>query len=111
MSLHIMWTPYDMIRHIPPVSLYHGCINFMDHFEAYMPDRVARQFGRIQCVPQEPITFNRSRSYLRWRPNSYKKVYGWSDAIWNQLQYHNVGLGNLGELALQAHHSTPDYDE
>ena len=36
-------------------SLYHGCLSCMKISEPYMPDRVARQFGRVQKIPRPVI--------------------------------------------------------
>ena len=36
-------------------STYRGTIRFHDIYEPYMPDRVARQFARVQSRPLDPI--------------------------------------------------------
>ena len=36
-------------------STYRGTIRFLDIVEPYMPDRVVRQFGRVQSRPLDPI--------------------------------------------------------
>ncbi len=37
------------------LSRYRGTIEFLGVVEPYMPDRCARQFGRVQEIPVEPI--------------------------------------------------------
>ncbi|GAA0170125.1 hypothetical protein LIER_40892 [Lithospermum erythrorhizon] len=45
-TLDVRWTPYGLVKD-DSVSYYHGCIRFLEFNEAYMPDRVTQQFGRI----------------------------------------------------------------
>ncbi len=37
------------------LSRYRGTIRWQGEWEAYMPDRLARQFGRVQGIPDDPI--------------------------------------------------------
>lgn len=48
----VLWTPYGIpAEQIGRVCLYHGCIRFIHFNEAYMPERVTRQFGIVQGIP------------------------------------------------------------
>ncbi|XP_012857562.1 PREDICTED: serine/threonine-protein phosphatase 7 long form homolog [Erythranthe guttata] len=50
----VLWSPYTAIRDrfpMPDSAWFSGMICCMDHFEAYHPDRVLRQFNRVQIIP------------------------------------------------------------
>ncbi|XP_012838655.1 PREDICTED: serine/threonine-protein phosphatase 7 long form homolog [Erythranthe guttata] len=50
----VLWSPYTAIRDrfpMPDSAWFSGMICCMDHFEAYHPDRVMRQFNRVQIIP------------------------------------------------------------
>ncbi|GAA0142124.1 hypothetical protein LIER_35521 [Lithospermum erythrorhizon] len=81
---HVTWTPYGAPPEIPVLSLYHGCLRFMDCLEAYMPYKVTRQFGRVQGIPRRAISLSHGTS-LAAKANSYKKVYGHADDYWEQM--------------------------
>lgn len=108
-SSHVNWTPFGRPSLIPPASLFHGCLTFMDYAEGYMPKRVARQFGRVQRVPPTPIDFDHHRSNLGAKARGYKKVYGSAVAYWNEMQNHNYPLHHLGLEAVVPDSTTPDY--
>ncbi|XP_012828838.1 PREDICTED: serine/threonine-protein phosphatase 7 long form homolog [Erythranthe guttata] len=49
----IDWMPYGPhVHRRVPRTLYYGCIQFMEIVEPYLPDRVLRQFGFRQTIPQ-----------------------------------------------------------
>ncbi|GAA0141360.1 hypothetical protein LIER_44054 [Lithospermum erythrorhizon] len=80
----VTWTPYVAPTEIPVVLLYHGCLLFTECLEAYMPDRVTRQFGRVQGIPKRAISLGHGMR-LAGKANSYKKVYGHVDEYWEQM--------------------------
>jgi len=50
--------PYGEHRQARPfkqVSLYSGWLRFGDHMVRYLPERVLRQFGRVQTIPRHPV--------------------------------------------------------
>ena len=60
----VKWWPYETIQrgfqgHLA-VSMYKGLIRCGKIIEPYHPDRVVRQFGRMQLVPEPPIVPNKS---------------------------------------------------
>ncbi|GAA0186764.1 hypothetical protein LIER_34052 [Lithospermum erythrorhizon] len=93
-----MWTPYGALGDIPPASLFHGCLRLMDYVEAYMPDRVTRQFGRVHGIPRRAINMGR-KTRLAANGKSYKKKYGHSDEYWEQIAQHTYTFRDLGREA------------
>ena len=51
------------------LSRYRGTIRWQGKIESYMPDRVARQFGRVQGIPLDPI----APTFAQRPYNLYKK--------------------------------------
>ena len=78
--------------------------------EAYMPDRVARQFGRVQGIPSATIPTLRDTS-LSGNLRLYKKLYSDYDACWEHMVQHNYAPKDLGPHAHVAHSTTADYME
>ncbi|GAA0166172.1 hypothetical protein LIER_21391 [Lithospermum erythrorhizon] len=107
-SDEILWTPFGPPCTIPPSSLYHGCIRFMGFNEAYMPDRVSRQFGRVQCIPR-PIIELGEGTKLAATARSYKKVYGNTDVNWMNLAQHCFAPIDMGAPAEMANLTVPEY--
>ena len=93
---------------IPLASYYHGCLRFLDKNEAYMPDRVARQFGRVQGIPSNVIPMEAS-SKLHYNARAYKKVYPNSDYMFTQFQIHSYDPDQIGIEARISHMSSLDY--
>ncbi|XP_028101835.1 protein MAIN-LIKE 1-like [Camellia sinensis] len=55
----IEWDPYRLCRTHHPlhvVAYYTGCLKCFDIVELYHPNRVLRQFGRVQTIPPEPLS-------------------------------------------------------
>ncbi|XP_028101444.1 protein MAIN-LIKE 1-like [Camellia sinensis] len=58
----VIWDPYHSCRDrhpCNPVMFYHGCLKCLDVVESYHPDRVLRQFGRVQTIPDAPLAPSR----------------------------------------------------
>ncbi|KAL7242873.1 hypothetical protein ACSBR1_015304 [Camellia fascicularis] len=54
----VIWDPYHDKRIEHPFSdvvYYSGCLKCMHIVEPYHPDRVLRQFGRVQIIPSPPL--------------------------------------------------------
>lgn len=54
----IIWTPYDDHRDVQPfddIALFRGWLRCSQILCAYLPDRVFRQFGALQTVPDAPL--------------------------------------------------------
>ncbi|XP_028072408.1 protein MAIN-LIKE 2-like [Camellia sinensis] len=49
----VIWDPYQNCRDVHPchlVTFYYGCLKCLEVVEPYHPDRVLRQFGRVQTI-------------------------------------------------------------
>ncbi|GAA0173666.1 hypothetical protein LIER_41568 [Lithospermum erythrorhizon] len=103
-----MWTPYGVPGDIPPASLFHGCLRFMDYVEEYMHDRVTRQFRRVQGIPRRAISMGR-KTRLAANGKSYKKEYGHADEYWEQIAQYTYTLRDLGREARIDDHTSPEY--
>ncbi|XP_028051339.1 protein MAIN-LIKE 1-like [Camellia sinensis] len=54
----VTWDPYrDCRKHHPchEITFYSGCLKCLDVVEPYHPERVLRQFGRVQAIPPVPL--------------------------------------------------------
>ncbi|XP_012833253.1 PREDICTED: serine/threonine-protein phosphatase 7 long form homolog [Erythranthe guttata] len=56
-SDEIIWAPYEVLRDrfpMPESTWFSGMLQYMCTLEPYHPDRVLRQFGRVQKIPGKP---------------------------------------------------------
>ncbi|GAA0154173.1 hypothetical protein LIER_12233 [Lithospermum erythrorhizon] len=72
-----------------------------------MPDRVTRQFGRVQrlsgmCIMHDTCVFS---ACLR----SYKKIYDDHDTTWDQLSTHSFRPEEFGMLVIDTREPTTDH--
>jgi len=54
----VVMAPYGdhlQARPFERVSLYSGWLRYGDHMVRYLPERVLRQFGRVQTIPRHPV--------------------------------------------------------
>jgi hypothetical protein len=76
------------------VSLYWGVIRYQKIQEAYMPERVTRQYGFIQQIPRNPIQPLRVKRDMN--PKSYILAYHLVDCNWasryDHIQAHILNL-------------------
>lgn len=108
-KLQVRWTPYGPIPD-GHVTYYHGTIRFLNIIEPYMPERISRQFGRVQRIPGRVI--EPYSCVYRKNPRSYKKACGSSDAQWDIPAAHRLNADFLGPLATHSTSSvSPDYME
>ncbi|XP_028085576.1 protein MAIN-LIKE 1-like [Camellia sinensis] len=79
----VIWDPYHSCRDqhpCNPVTLYHGCLKCLDVVKPYHPDKVLRQFGRVQTIPDSPLAPSRgARGNISAR---YTVMYRYLDRIW-----------------------------
>lgn len=83
--MQVCWMPYRGITGHEAdirVSAYRGTIGAIDLFEPYHPDRVLRQFGRWQGIPDPPITplpgSKRTKTIGAYKLTWDRAHYGWA---------------------------------
>ncbi|XP_028075300.1 protein MAIN-LIKE 1-like [Camellia sinensis] len=88
-QLQVIWDPYQSCRDVHPchpVTFYHGCLKCLKVVELYHPDRVLRQFGRVQTIPNPPLgPMHASRGATAPR---YNVMYAYLDIIWEAWDNH-----------------------
>ncbi|RWR88577.1 serine/threonine-protein phosphatase 7 long form [Cinnamomum micranthum f. kanehirae] len=78
----VTWDPYcDVRQHHPfnQVAFYCGCVKCMDVVELYHPDRILRQFGRVQTIPSAPLS--PIRAARGPTANAYQIAYQYFDQV------------------------------
>lgn len=87
--MQVVWDPYESIRDrfpFPQIAWYSGLLKSLDMVEPYYPERVLRQFGRIQTIPRDPLA---PGSFRRGRvPNQYRVLYQYVDGMFETWQDH-----------------------
>jgi len=56
--MRVVIAPYEdhrAARRLEQVSLYSGWLRYGDRMVRYLPERVLRQFGRVQTIPRHPV--------------------------------------------------------
>ncbi|XP_028052642.1 protein MAIN-LIKE 1-like [Camellia sinensis] len=89
----IEWDPYRLCRTHHPlhkVAYYIECLKCFDIVEPYHPNRVLRQFGRVQTIPQKPLSL--VRAIRGSKPGQYKIMYQYHDMIWAQWENHVLSI-------------------
>ena len=68
------------------ISYFSGCFKCINVVEPYHPERVLRQFGRVQIIPPLPL---RPKNVRRgYTTNKYQVTYTWSDSFWERWKSH-----------------------
>lgn len=100
--------PIDFEASHLKASLFHGPITCLDISEPYAPDRMARQFGRVQGIPGDVIP--PTRAYRLEDTSRY--VVEYPNAAWAWRERHNThrfSLESLGAPARFPRECTLDY--
>ncbi|KAL7212785.1 hypothetical protein ACSBR2_015462 [Camellia fascicularis] len=83
----VIWDPYHD-KHVEhpfyDVSYYSGCLKYMHIVEPYHPDRVLRQFGRVQIIPSPLLATVRASRGSTAKP--YSIAYKYLDTIWESWE-------------------------
>lgn len=82
----VTWDPYTEHRGNRPfelLSYYRGFIRFGPTMVPYLPDRVLRQFGFVQRIPDDPRS-------IRRRPVSPDEM----DRMWANFDQHIIDTGS-----------------
>ncbi|XP_040365458.1 uncharacterized protein LOC112170737 isoform X2 [Rosa chinensis] len=91
----VIWDPYRGHREAHPlleITFYTGMLKCLDIVEPYYPDRVLRQFGRVQTIRHNPYTPSRVRRVSDSK--SYKVVYEYFDGLWQRWRDHVLADAN-----------------
>ena len=103
------WTPFGLVaEEAVPISQYRGIIHCLKVKEAYMPDRVMRQFGYPQYIPTEPI-----KPVQVHRP-AQPSLYRCSHAIRDSFDDYHTSRCNFHQQTIRVHfgHETiPAYQD
>lgn len=98
----VIWDPYHDNRIEHPffdVAYYNGCLKCMHIVEPYHPDRVLRQFGRVQIIPSPPLA--PVRASRGSTAKQYIIAYKYLDTIWESWENHL--LSEIGRSVLVLH--------
>ncbi|PRQ32170.1 putative protein-serine/threonine phosphatase [Rosa chinensis] len=102
--------PYRGHREAHPlleITFYTGMLKCLDIVEPYYPDRVLRQFGRVQTIPRNPYTPSRVRRVSDSK--SYKVVYEYFDGLWQRWRDHVLADANRSTPVKFSYDCTPEY--
>lgn len=91
----VVWDPYTSRRDIHPlhgIAFYTGMLKCCDVIEPYCPDRILRQFGRIQTIPSAPHA--PSRAIRGAVAASYKVIYEYLQGQWENWENHVLSEAN-----------------
>ncbi|KAK9088808.1 hypothetical protein Scep_027890 [Stephania cephalantha] len=106
----VTWDPYVNLREngvVQAMAFYSGKIKYMDVVEPYHPERILRQFGHVQSIPDPPY-----RPLEAHRGPACKQVLR---QVWvrtrqlGAMEEPCVGLLKLGREAIFEFLATPDY--
>ncbi|KAL8555776.1 hypothetical protein ACS0TY_003551 [Phlomoides rotata] len=95
----VNWDPYAKMRkHYPllDVMFFHGCIVCGDIVELYIPDRVLRQYGYVQTIPEWPLA---ARVVRGGSSKQTKPVWGALAKYFRTLDSHMLAHDRLGKRA------------
>ncbi|XP_028071172.1 protein MAIN-LIKE 1-like [Camellia sinensis] len=85
----VTWDPYRHCRQHHPcreITFYTGCLKCLDVVEPYHPERVHRQFGRVQTIP--PVPLDPVRAVRGVTAGRYRVMYQYLDQIWESWDNH-----------------------
>ncbi|KAF6140879.1 hypothetical protein GIB67_042292 [Kingdonia uniflora] len=83
----VVWDPYRAQRRsdhdFNENTFFNGLTSSPDHVEPIYPNRIIKQFARIQPIPKNPkcVEVSGLRTWYGDGPKQYKPKYGWVDAF------------------------------
>ena len=108
--LQVIWDPHRHLRDDRPfleIAFFSGCLKCMDVVEPYHPERVLRQFGRIQTIPRAPLA--PARASRGPTAGSYRIAYDFLDQIWEQWEDHVLSRGRRSHPVVRPSDCVPGY--
>ncbi|KAK9162962.1 hypothetical protein Syun_003864 [Stephania yunnanensis] len=89
------------------MAFYSGKIKYMDVVEPYHPERILRQFGHVQSIPDPP--YRPLEAHRGPFANKYSVKYGFEQDNWERWRNHVLAPEVRGEKAVFEFLATPDY--
>ncbi|KAK9094519.1 hypothetical protein Scep_025988 [Stephania cephalantha] len=89
------------------MTFYSGTLKYMDVVEPYHPERILRQFGHVQSIPDppyRPLEAHRGPSALK-----YSVKYGFQQDNWERWRNHLLAPEVRGDKTEFEFLATPDY--
>ncbi|KAF9600597.1 hypothetical protein IFM89_011126 [Coptis chinensis] len=109
--IEVTWDPYRDVRasfSFDEVSFFNGCLCYLDDLAAYHPNRVLRQFGRVQGIPLKPLIPKLDTS----TPRNYKIIYpNIQGHQWSQWFNHVLNETMRGTAVVDSSDYDPKYIE
>ena len=108
--LQVVWDPHRHIREDRPfldIAFYSGCLNCMDVVEPYHPERVLRQFGRIQTIPRAPLAPERATRGST--AASYRIRYLYHAQEWDRWEDHLLSRASRSHPVTRPTDSVPGF--
>ncbi|KAK9133268.1 hypothetical protein Scep_012796 [Stephania cephalantha] len=89
------------------MAFYSGTIKYMDVVEPYHPERILRQFGHVQSIPDPP--YRPLEAHRGPFANKYSVKYGFQQDNWERWRNHLLAPEVRGDKAEFEFLATPDY--
>ncbi|KAF6168516.1 hypothetical protein GIB67_015063 [Kingdonia uniflora] len=101
--LEVVWDPYRAKKRsdhdFNENTFFNGLISSPDHVKPIYPNRIIRQFARIQPISKNPKCFEVLRTWDGEEPKQYKPKYDWVDVflkgLWKELILAVIPKGEL----------------
>ncbi|KAK9088917.1 hypothetical protein Scep_027999 [Stephania cephalantha] len=106
----VTWDLYVNFREngvVQAMAFYSGTIKYMDVVEPYHPERILRQFGHVQSIPDPP--YRPLEAHRGPSANKYSVKYGFQQDNWERWRNHLLAPEVRGDKAEFEFLATPDY--
>ncbi|KAK9166870.1 hypothetical protein Scep_002061 [Stephania cephalantha] len=106
----VTWDPYVNLREngvVQAMAFYSGKIKYMDVVEPYHPERILRQFGHVQSIPDPP--YRPLEAHRGPFAKKYSVKYGFKQDNWERWRNHVLAPEVRGEKAVFEFLATPEY--
>ncbi|KAK9169113.1 hypothetical protein Syun_001253 [Stephania yunnanensis] len=106
----VTWDPYVNHRDngaVHTMTFYSGTLKYMDVVEPYHPERILRQFGHVQSIPDPP--YRPLEAHRGPSANKYSVKYEFQQDNWERWRNHLLAPEVRGDKAEFEFFVTPDY--